>query len=266
MKQNKKVVYIHRKKTDDTIFYIGIGNEDRPYSKERSVVWHRTVKKYGYYIEVILKDLSKEEACEIEIYLIEKFGRRDKNKGYLVNLTDGGDGVVGGKGRHLAVYNIETGEMFETIKEGARSVGKSKSAITAQIGNYYKPKVIDTKLRLISEPYPENTKFWNEVRKYEVSIESDEFKETYDDSYLGYENTEFDDDESEILKRIYEQTEESIDLIDAIYTKSIRQIAEEDGLNRMSVFRMFDKCKANILKNRIGEYKNKSLKHMNKHN
>ena len=96
-----KVVYIHRKKTNGEIFYIGMGNSDRPYQKSaasRSVVWHRIVNKHGYVIEVIRKDLTKQDALNIEIDLIELIGRRDKGNGTLVNLTDGGEaGLVTGK-------------------------------------------------------------------------------------------------------------------------------------------------------------------------
>ena len=40
--KNNTVVYIHRKKTDDTIFYVGIGKPSRPYiDKGRSSLWNR---------------------------------------------------------------------------------------------------------------------------------------------------------------------------------------------------------------------------------
>ena len=219
MKQNKKVVYIHRKKTDDTIFYIGIGNEDRPYQKaptSRSVVWHRTVKKHGYYVEVIFKDLSKEEACEIEIYLIEKLGRRDLKKGSLVNLTGGGEGHLNmsketrdriSEAHSEPVYNIETGEVFSSIDEGCKSIGISRGAIGDQLRNYKKKNIRKNNvLRKFNNPYPQNTVFWNEVRKHEVSIESDEFKK-YDEDSLYYEDIEFDDNERYYLDKFYNLSE-----------------------------------------------------------
>ena len=43
-----KVLYAHRKQTDGSIFYVGIGTEKRPYtSKSRNDYWHNTVNKYG---------------------------------------------------------------------------------------------------------------------------------------------------------------------------------------------------------------------------
>lgn len=50
------------------------------------------IKKYGWnnFDHLILySELSKEEACEIEIYLIEKYQTQDKTKGY--NITSGGE-------------------------------------------------------------------------------------------------------------------------------------------------------------------------------
>lgn len=45
-------------------------------------------------IEVVKSNLSKEEACKLEIELIAKFGRSDLGLGPLTNMTKGGDGTV----------------------------------------------------------------------------------------------------------------------------------------------------------------------------
>tara|TARA_R110000765_G_scaffold269164_1_gene368179 strand:+ start:148 stop:945 length:798 start_codon:yes stop_codon:yes gene_type:complete len=259
--KNNKVVYIHRKKTDDTIFYIGIGNPNRAYHKDsaqRSVVWHRTVKKHGYKVEVILRDLQWEEACEIEIYLIKQFGRRDRNKGSLVNLTDGGEGGNG----HISdlgksVYNIETGELFSTIGKGAESIGMPQGTVGDQLRNYRGINIQDKNiLRMFNDPYPENDSFWSEVRNNEISFESDEFKNINNDSSIYYEDTEFDDDETEILDRIYNEPEDNIDAIYLSYTKSIRKVAEEMEINYGKIVRMLNDSKENVLRDRISEYKN----------
>lgn len=89
----EKVVYLHRKATDDTIFYVGIGSKKRSKSKKsRNPYWINTVNKYGYYVEIIKEGLSQEEACELEIFLISEIGRKDLGEGTLVNMTDGGEG------------------------------------------------------------------------------------------------------------------------------------------------------------------------------
>lgn len=90
--RNSTVVYLHRRKDNDRIFYVGIGKGNRPYTKRKNSMWNSVVGKYGYYVEIIYRDLSWEEACLIEKYIIKLLGRRDLGKGYLVNMTDGGEG------------------------------------------------------------------------------------------------------------------------------------------------------------------------------
>jgi len=88
-----KVVYIHRKADDNTIFYVGMGNKSRVKDKtNRNNYWNNVVRKHGYYTEVVAKDLSVYDAYELEMFLISELGRKDLHKGNLVNLTDGGDG------------------------------------------------------------------------------------------------------------------------------------------------------------------------------
>ena len=91
-------LYIHKRKTDDVIFYIGIGNDKRPYIKgTRSNFWKNEVTKHDYNIEILSDNLTWENAQEAEIQLIKLYGRRDLELGYLINLTDGGEGSQGCK-------------------------------------------------------------------------------------------------------------------------------------------------------------------------
>jgi hypothetical protein len=88
-----KVLYAHRKETDGSIFYVGIGTEKRPYTnKSRNDYWHNTVNKYGYYVDVLAKELSIEDALELEEFVICELGRKDLGNGNLVNLNNGGKG------------------------------------------------------------------------------------------------------------------------------------------------------------------------------
>ena len=94
------IVYIHRKKDIQdpflNVFYVGISkNYRRPTIKyKRNSMWNRIVKKHGYQIEITHENISWEEACSIERYLISFYGRHDLKLGYLSNMTDGGDGAV----------------------------------------------------------------------------------------------------------------------------------------------------------------------------
>jgi hypothetical protein len=84
------VVYVHKKKNTNKIFYVGIGkNENRAYSKlNRNVYWQNIVEKYDYDVEIVHTNLDWNTACEIEKLLINEYGRSN-----LSNMTDGGEGL-----------------------------------------------------------------------------------------------------------------------------------------------------------------------------
>lgn len=93
--ENNKVVYIHRKKTDNSVFYVGMGSLKRAYCKQRNEWWNRVVDKYGYIVEIYKQGLTQEEAFKLEIELIAKYGRIDLKNGQLINQTKGGISVEG---------------------------------------------------------------------------------------------------------------------------------------------------------------------------
>ena len=88
------VVYLHRRNDTNEIFYIGIGKYKHRAVKKtnRNSCWHNIVNKYGFTKEILISDITWEEAIKQEIILIKKYGRKDLNKGSLVNQTNGGDG------------------------------------------------------------------------------------------------------------------------------------------------------------------------------
>jgi hypothetical protein len=200
-----KVLYAHRKETDGSIFYVGIGTEKRPYTnKSRNDYWHNTVNKYGYYVDVLSKELSIEDALELEEFVICELGRKDLGNGNLVNLNNGGKGNLqvsdltkkkmsksamgrtawnkglpmseeqkaklskiregvtsprkgvkiteetrekirkanlGGKSSSAkAVYNTETNETFETIKQAAKSININYRTLSSMLNGSRKNK------------------------------------------------------------------------------------------------------------------------------
>lgn len=93
-------VYFHINPVKREVFYVGIGNIKRSKArsfKNRNKWWHNIVNKYGYNIVIIEKNLTWEKACKREKYYIKFFGRKDLGLGILVNMTNGGDGVLGCK-------------------------------------------------------------------------------------------------------------------------------------------------------------------------
>ena len=200
-----QVLYAHRKETDGSIFYVGIGTEKRPYTnKSRNDYWHNTVNKYGYYVDVLSKELSIEDALELEEFVICELGRKDLGNGNLVNLNNGGKGNLqvsdltkkkmsksamgrtawnkglpmseeqkaklskiregvtsprkgvkiteetrekirkanlGGKSSSAkAVYNTETNETFETIKQAAKSININYRTLSSMLNGSRKNK------------------------------------------------------------------------------------------------------------------------------
>ena len=128
------VVYFHRRKDTNQVFYVGIGkSKKRAYwTYTRSDWWYKVVNKVGYDIEIVHKGLTWDEACEKEKYYIKEFGRRDKGLGPLVNQTDGGDGQLG------FIHSEETRKKFRENNLGPKNP------------NWGKPKSDETK-RKISE-------------------------------------------------------------------------------------------------------------------
>ena len=135
---NNKVVYLHRRLTTNEIFYVGIGTPKRPYKTSgRNKHWQSIVKRDGYSVDVVEKNISWNDAVESEIALIELIGRRDLNTGSLVNMTEGGEGIQGliytaehkrkigkhHKGnnyRSIQVTDINTGKIYVSLLKGCK--------------------------------------------------------------------------------------------------------------------------------------------------
>ena len=101
-------VYIHRKKTNRQIFYVGKGQGERAWwVYGRSEYWQRVKSKYGLIVEILKDGLSEEEAHKLEIETIKKIGRHN-----LCNHTDGGEGMSGW------VASEETRKKLSKIRKG----------------------------------------------------------------------------------------------------------------------------------------------------
>jgi hypothetical protein len=90
-------VYRHIRIDKNEPFYIGIGsdmtNKRANEKARRSKLWKKIVAKSDYEIEIMLNDITYEEAKLKEIEFIKLYGRIDLGNGTLANLTDGGDGT-----------------------------------------------------------------------------------------------------------------------------------------------------------------------------
>ena len=101
--------YRHIRLDTNVPFYIGIGRKNnkkkrftstkneymRAYkSYGRSEYWENITNKTNYEVEIIFESNSEEEIKNKELEFIKLYGRRDLGLGTLVNMTDGGEGVI----------------------------------------------------------------------------------------------------------------------------------------------------------------------------
>lgn len=87
----KYYVYVHKKQTDGSIFYVGKGTGNRAYAiATRSERWHRVFRKHGRVVQIITSSLSEQCAFSLERAMIAYIGP-DR----LCNMTLGGEGTSG---------------------------------------------------------------------------------------------------------------------------------------------------------------------------
>lgn len=158
MKADKKyIVYIHKNPTRNEVFYVGIGSKKRPFDKcRRTKFWHNIVNKYGYEVNILHTDLIKIEAEVLEKYYIKHYGRRDLGLGTLVNMTDGGEGLLGYK------PSEETKKIWSIQRSGNKNPNYGKKLSQEQ-----KEKM---RIAKIGHPYPNQGKRHTEETKKRISL------------------------------------------------------------------------------------------------
>jgi hypothetical protein len=143
-------VYRHIRLDKNEPFYIGIGSDKyykRANSKDRSAFWKRIVAKTEYEVEIMLDDLTWEEARIKEKEFIALYGRYDMKKGSLCNLTDGGDGsinVIISDETRLKRSLCRKGE--KNYMYGKRVTEETKSKLRAKA--IHRTHTIETRLRI----------------------------------------------------------------------------------------------------------------------
>lgn len=97
------IVYLHRRNDTNKVFYVGIGEQERrAYRTDgRNDLWTKIYKKHGRTVEIIHKDISFKDACDIEIKLIA-FYRAYLGEKSLANFAIGGQ-----KGNLGKIYTEE---------------------------------------------------------------------------------------------------------------------------------------------------------------
>ena len=181
-------VYRHIRLDKNEPFYIGIGsdtNYKRAYSKRnRNKYWNNIVAKSEYRVDILLDDISREEAIQKEVEFINLYGRRDKNTGTLSNLTDGGEGIFG------YVASMET-----RLKMGLSQMGNQKYKLrTTPIEEINKKISIANKGKKMSDEFKQKlSKAFSGSNNPNYGVKmSDEQKEKIRNSHKCFTVHQFD--------------------------------------------------------------------------
>lgn len=134
MKEQNNIFYVYahyrasgRKKNE--IFYVGKGYGNRAYVKsDRNKYWKHIVNKYDYYVEILYDGLDEQVALGLEISTIARYGRKDLGLGPLVNMTDGGDGVVGSLVQYQVSVRNQFGDIFPSLEDAVKWCGLASSS------------------------------------------------------------------------------------------------------------------------------------------
>lgn len=116
-------VYLHRKKDDDKIFYVGKGKNNRYISVSgRNLHWRNTILKHGWYSRIIQCNLLEEDALELEEFLIEVIGLQNLcNKNYF----------NGGKSGFT--HSLESRQKMSSSKKGCTPWNKGTKSIESSL-------------------------------------------------------------------------------------------------------------------------------------
>lgn len=98
-------VYIHRRATDNTIFYVGKGNGRRAWARSgRNRHWKFVEQKHGFKAEIVRSGMSEACAFTLEAIVVRNIGIEN-----LANLCLGGGGATGWKHTDEAKKRIGEG-------------------------------------------------------------------------------------------------------------------------------------------------------------
>ena len=114
-------------RVDGSPYYVGIASTSaRPTQKHRTNRGGVQVPRDRARIRVMRSGLTREEACEWEMFYIKHYGRKDIGTGILRNQTDGGDN--GGLGyRHSEEHKAHMSTVLTGRKAGPEARKKMRA-------------------------------------------------------------------------------------------------------------------------------------------
>ena len=143
-KENVYYVYLHRRLSDNKVFYVGKGKNKRAYSTfGRNNWWSKTVSKHGLIVEIVFDKLEENEAFQIERDTILEM----RYFGYpLVNMTDGGEGLSGFKWSEEQMKNHQSLKNKGRVQSLDEIEKRRKSMIGHIVTNETRLKLCESKV------------------------------------------------------------------------------------------------------------------------
>lgn len=175
-------VYRHIRLDKNEPFYIGIGKDaiyKRAYQSsrtKRSDFWHNIASK-GYEVEILMDNLTWEQACEKEKEFILLYGRKDLGTGTLVNLTIGGENPPNIFGDKNPMKRLEIREKLSKKLTGIRMSDeiKEKLSILAKLRKCIPPsrkgeKMSKSGIEKMIKSRLENGKLRKKIFQYDTEL------------------------------------------------------------------------------------------------
>tara|TARA_R110002124_G_C8814051_1_gene503410 strand:- start:88 stop:915 length:828 start_codon:yes stop_codon:yes gene_type:complete len=264
-----KCVYLHKNPKTSEVFYVGVGNKERPFDfRGRSLFWRNYYLKHGVVVCVVKKGLSIYDAFTEEKILISFYGRRDLGNGSLVNLTKGGEGIS--KNRkyedNKKCICLVTGNVYVSVLSYCKENKLSYTAIVQFLKttekNFIKPRRSEHTVRLLRK---DNTIVWDYSEKFNANSEDsclDSQQELYYDNF-NYNNLEIIlENKINLLKKEgltkgYKNKYKTFYLSifeDIYYGYSYDEICEITGLDYHHVYNIYRRYKKDIKNYLIENY------------
>lgn len=139
-------VYRHIRLDKNEPFYIGVGSDiNYKRSKQkygRSKYW-QSISKNGYEIEIMIDDITYDEALKKEEEFIKLYGRKDLGLGTLCNHNDGGGGFKGGvhSDETKKILSIKSKEIIKNRPKGLTKNYLDMARNSPKLKEYYKSRV-----------------------------------------------------------------------------------------------------------------------------
>jgi hypothetical protein len=145
-------VYVHKKASDGSIFYVGKGTGQRSHDfVRRSQHWKHIANKYGVVVEIVQSGLTNDAALKREVQTISEIG-----KCHLCNKTDGGEGFSG---------LVRTDEHRKKIGEAHKGKKKSPEAIVKMAAAITGRKLSEEHKRKLSKAHKGKPKTQEHIKK-----------------------------------------------------------------------------------------------------